>query len=82
MDVHSRFHALLSCPNYYYSDGDCVELRCCYPPGFLLCLMTQKIGAVGSDYHLNAFAVVVVVDIEIFFVLNCGLKRNKVTLDI
>ena len=43
----------------------------------------MMIGADDNDYyHLNAFAVVVVVDIKIFFALNCGLKRNKVTFDI
>ena len=35
----------------------------------------------NDDYHLNAFAVVVVVDIKIFFALNCGLKCDKSRFD-
>ena len=44
--------------------------------------MNRMIGSGGNNYLLNAFAVVVVVDIEIFFVLNCGLKCEKVKIDV
>ena len=75
------FHAWLSCPNCYCFDGDVVEYLNYSPPNSLLCIVNpMNDDGDYNDRHLNAFAVVVVVDIEIFFVLNCGLKCHKVKI--